>query len=198
MKTATWESSGKNLSLLTTLILLGMLLAAAVRTPVGWAQPPAPVAAVDDSGNIYVVDGSGGTFSNYRLLWNSAYYARAIVTGDFNNEATWRKWREVDLLVIDESGVKAAEAKDWALERLTSLWRRRYDSCKRTIVLTNVQVQDWIAIFGNADGGRLLDRLREIEVKTGGSAFVSISEKSMRTSPAGGSPRATGSSAGSR
>ena len=87
MRTTTWESFGKNLSLLTTLILLGILLAATARPSVGWAQTPVPVAAVDDSGNIYVVDSSGGTFSNYRLIWKSGGNARAIITGDFNNDS---------------------------------------------------------------------------------------------------------------
>ncbi|MEW6426504.1 MAG: PKD domain-containing protein [Thermodesulfobacteriota bacterium] len=81
------ETGTARLTLTIAACLAALLPAVAALPAPALAQAPAVVAAVDDSGNIYAVDRAGTAFSNYRRIWNSAYYARSIVTGDFNNDS---------------------------------------------------------------------------------------------------------------
>jgi hypothetical protein len=92
----------------------------------------------------------------------------------------WEPLRRVELLVIDEVDPRWLDSKGRALANLSGLLRRRYDNDLRSILTSNLSPAEWLREYGDADGGRLRDRLREAEVEFGESPLVAITGKSLR------------------
>ena len=108
--------------------------------------------------------------------------ADLVEASDFAGEF-WGPLRKVHLLVIDEAGPERLDPKGRALGNFASLLRRRYDDSRRTIVTTNLPPADWLRVYGEGDGGRLRDRLRESEIEFGRSPLVAITGESLRGGP---------------
>lgn len=98
---------------------------------------------------------------------------------DFSSDF-WEPLRRVHLLVVDEVDPNWLDPKGHALVNFTGLLRRRYDDELRTLLTTNIPPTEWLRVYGDADGGRLRDRLREAERMFGESPLVSITTASMR------------------
>jgi len=95
--------------------------------------------------------------------------------GDF-----WGPLRRAHLLIIDEAGPERLDPKGRALGNFAGLLRRRYDEARRTIITTNLPPAEWLRVYGEGDGGRLRDRLRESEVEFGRSPLVAVTGQSLR------------------
>jgi hypothetical protein len=117
--------------------------------------------------------------------WVSA--ADLVEASDFDGDF-WGPLRRAHLLVIDEAGPERLDAKGRALGNFSGLLRRRYDDSRRTIVTTNLRPAEWLRIYGEGDGGRLRDRLREAETEFGRSALVSVTGRSLRGEAEGSAP----------
>ena len=85
----------------------------------------------------------------------------------------WKRLRDARLLAIDDLGTEPLDEKGWAISAILDLLDRRYDACAKTLLTTNLPWEKFRARYG-ADGGRTLDRLREV------GAFVQFDGASMR------------------
>lgn len=94
--------------------------------------------------------------------------------GSFDREF-WDALEEPRLLIIDDLGTEPLDEKGWALANLLALLDTRYDALSKTILTTNLPMPRFRARYCE-DGGRLLDRLREV------GAFMEITDASLRRS----------------
>jgi DNA replication protein DnaC len=95
--------------------------------------------------------------------------------GTFDREF-WDKLAAVDFLVVDDLGTEPLDEKGWMVANVRALIDRRYDDERRTILTTNLGLEAFKTRYC-ADGGRLLDRLREC------GAFIGLTDTSLRTAP---------------
>jgi hypothetical protein len=105
--------------------------------------------------------------------------ADLVEASDFD-AGFWDPLRKAELLVIDEAGPERIDTKGRALANFSGLLRTRYDNARRTVITTNLPPAEWLRLYGDADGGRLRDRLREAGADFGRSPVVAISDVSRR------------------
>lgn len=97
-----------------------------------------------------------------------------VRAGTFDREF-WDGYAATPMLVVDDLGTEPLDEKGWALANLAALIDKRYDACRKTILTTNLDVAKFKARYCAADGGRLIDRLREA------GAFVEFDGASLRS-----------------
>lgn len=96
-----------------------------------------------------------------------------VRAGTFDSEF-WDDLAEAPMLVVDDLGTEPLDEKGWALANFASLIDQRYDNCRKTILTTNLDAARFKARYCAADGGRLVDRIREA------GAFVEFDGESLR------------------
>lgn len=106
------------------------------------------------------------------LIVKAIELARA---GTFDREF-WDRLGAVGFLVVDDLGTEPLDEKGWVVANVRALLDKRYDDERKTVLTTNLNLDQFKARYC-ADGGRLLERLRE----RGG--FLELTEASMRTPP---------------
>lgn len=98
--------------------------------------------------------------------------------GMFGEESEiWDVCRVDKLLAIDDLGTEPKDAKGYYLASLFALLDHRYDWVRKTILTTNLSLEDFKATYCVGPGLRFLDRMREA------GEFVNIAGKSMRVQP---------------
>jgi len=107
----------------------------------------------------------------------SEFNARAI-DADF-----WKEVREVDRLVLDDLERWRWDDRGWAAAQWYGVVNSRYDGELKTIITTNLILDDFKRRFLSLDGGRLLDRFHEA------GRFQAVRGDSLRR------PRAAGGAA---
>lgn len=95
--------------------------------------------------------------------------------GTFDREF-WDRLAAAGFLVIDDLGTEPLDEKGWVVANVRALIDKRYDDERKTILTTNLNLDQFKARYC-ADGGRLLERLRE----RGG--FLELADASLRTPP---------------
>jgi DNA replication protein DnaC len=91
----------------------------------------------------------------------------------FDGEA-WGRLYAARLLVIDDLGTEPLDQGGWGLTALLDLFDRRYDDRARTLITTNLNIDDFRARYSK-DGGRFMDRLREA------GKWITVVGPSLRT-----------------
>jgi DNA replication protein DnaC len=92
--------------------------------------------------------------------------------GTFDREF-WDRIGAMNFLVVDDLGTEPLDEKGWMVANVRALIDRRYDDDRRTILTTNLNLDAFRERYC-ADGGRLLDRLRER------GAFIEVADGSLR------------------
>lgn len=92
--------------------------------------------------------------------------------GTFDREF-WDGLAGLDFLVIDDLGTEPLDDKGWLVANIRAVIDRRYDDERKTVLTTNLNLDQFKARYC-ADGGRLLDRLKER------GAFIEIADGSLR------------------
>jgi DNA replication protein DnaC len=95
--------------------------------------------------------------------------------GTFDREF-WDDLSAVDFLVVDDLGTEPLDDKGWMVANIRALIDQRYDAERKTILTANLNFDGFRARYC-ADGGRLLDRIKER------GAFVEIADGSLRRPP---------------
>jgi DNA replication protein DnaC len=103
---------------------------------------------------------------------------RLTRTGTYGDaaEAFWRELGEAPLLAIDDLGTEPRDDKGWAEANFAALLDERYDREAPTILTTNLTLDRFREMYLSADGGRLLDRFREV------GEFYGLAGESLRGS----------------
>ena len=96
-----------------------------------------------------------------------------VRAGSFNTDF-WSQVAKVPVLVVDDLGTEPLDDKGWIIANIHALLDSRYDHCLKTIFTTNLPADKFKARYG-CDGGRLIDRLREV------GTFISLAGSSMRS-----------------
>ncbi len=92
----------------------------------------------------------------------------------FDGDA-WDGLVDLPLLVVDDLGAEPLDGQGWGLSKIASLLDARYDAQARTVVTTNLPLEQFRQRY--ADGGRLIDRIREA------GSFTQFAGRSLRRAP---------------
>lgn len=122
---------------------------------------------------IRLVDGDEGGVPSARNVGRFVKAIQLVRAGTFDGEF-WGALERAPVLVLDDLGSEPLDEKGWALGNIAALLDARYDARRRTIVTSNLPWARLRARYCEADGGRLLDRVREA------GAVVEFDGKSMR------------------
>jgi DNA replication protein DnaC len=140
---------------------------------------------------ILVLAGGPGVGKTVAAGWGAAfhggYFAKAIDLvriGMFPREAEdarlVRELRSARLIVLDDLGAEPLDAKGYGIAAITDLVDRRYDGARKTIVTTNLPLDEFRERYGTGSGVRLWERVREV------GRFVELQGESRRGARAAG------------
>lgn len=98
------------------------------------------------------------------MFYGCWVHARDLArAGTYGEEARdfWEELETEPLLVVDDLGTRKLDQQGYALSNLGDLLCARHDGALRTVITTNLPLDDFRGKFLGSDGGRLLDRFRE-------------------------------------
>lgn len=159
----------------------------------GTEEGPDPTAALDavgrflspsDKATILVLAGGVGTGKTVAAAWGAAFHAGKMVKtvdlvriglfGDGQDKRTLRDLEEARVAVIDDVGSEPQDTKGYAYAAFFDAIERRYDAGGKTILTTNLTLDEFRQRYGTGVGVRFWDRIR------GDARWVDIAGKSMR------------------
>lgn len=148
-------------------------------------QETAAVKAVrdwrDTSKTFLVLEGGVGVGKTYAAADFAARPGGLFVKADavarlssFDAEG-WERLYRAPALALDDLGCERLDEKGWAVGAILALIDRRYDDAARTVITTNLALDDIRERYGQ-DGGRLFDRLRQTAkwVRLGGQSLRKV------------------------
>lgn len=159
----------------------------------GAPEAPVPTPALEAVGRflgpkdktpILVLAGGVGTGKTVAAAWGCAFHSGRMVKAldlvriglfaEGQDKATLRDLERADLAVIDDVGAEPQDTKGYAYAAFFEAFERRYDACAKTILTTNLTMDEFRARYGTGVGVRFWDRIR------GDARWIDVPGKSMR------------------
>jgi hypothetical protein len=146
--------------------------------PVG-PLAPKPTAALEavgkflssaDARTVLVLAGPVDTGKTVAAAWGAAWSGGRLVkaidlirAGMYpDDHGFWPRVHAEKLLVVDDLGTEPLDGKGYGIAAITDLVDRRYDGARKTIVTTNLPLEEFKARYGAGLGARLWRRIVEV------------------------------------
>lgn len=159
----------------------------------GGAEAPDDTPALDAVGRflspkdrtpILVLAGGVGTGKTVAAAWACAFHSGRMVKAldlvriglfaEGQDKTTLRELERADLAVIDDVGAEPQDTKGYAYAAFFEAFERRYDAAAKTILTTNLTLDEFRARYGTGVGVRFWDRIR------GDARWIDVPGRSMR------------------
>lgn len=136
-----------------------------------------------DEAQILVLAGGVGTGKTMAAAWGCAFHGglmckamEIVKAGLFDSLEVAPQ--QFHLMAIDDLGMEPVDAKGYGYAAIFDLLDERYDSGQKTILTTNLTMDDFRARYGSGAGARMWDRIREV------GRWVDVPGESMRRTQA--------------
>lgn len=139
----------------------------------------------DDKASILVLAGGTGcgktvaasvavAFHPGKLV-KAAEFVRIGMFPDSAGKETLRDFENAKVGVIDDMGAEPQDSKGYAYAALFDAFEGRYDAGAKTIITTNLTIDEFRARYGTGVGSRFWDRVR------GDARWIDVPGKSLRS-----------------
>jgi DNA replication protein DnaC len=141
-----------------------------------------PFLSKNERRSILVLAGGVGTGKTVAVAWGCAFHGGRFVkaldlvrAGMFPEDpGYWPSLQRASLLAIDDLGTEPLDPKGYGHAVIADLIDRRYDASRKTILTTNLPQAAFRQRYGEGQGARLWDRIREAGL------WVDVAGASMR------------------
>lgn len=134
-------------------------------------QAVGPFVAPAMKPTLLVLAGGVGTGKSVAAAWacafNTGRFIKAIDlirAGLFDDDEVLPPLIRAPLIAIDDLGMEPIDGKGYGYAALYDLLDRRYDAGRKTIVTTNLTMDQFRDRYGTGAGERLWDRVREVGI----------------------------------